>query len=839
MITKQKEKEIYELLMLENEKYGKFNKCIFHLHTPASYDYCLYEKNRGKSENNKENYWNLTDEDLYDIAIKENLLFDKGRLKYNRNIFLSEKEYISYLLIADKIINADVTTVVISDHNTINGYKKLIEAINVHKKSKITKVYPEVILGIEISCADLNHIVAMFDSNAYDRVNRFIEEYIIDEQKGTYLSSIDVIEKVKEMQGYSYIAHINSSNIFNKDFLSGAYKEKLFLNPELKIIGVSDKNEKESVENKLKNITKEKKFNFIVDTDSHSIDTILNKIVWLKGKKTDFRIIRDLYRDYDITVSLDEPKKEHQYIKGIVIENDESNFLCSKKYKNDKKDKYLIINFSHSLNCIIGGRGSGKSTILNIIEFMLSLRVKSENELEMICKHKCIWLYFIDNKKEYIVKLMPPKKEYDDDCIMKCFQDIPYGYNTYNSKFNLDEEKIKKYTLRKYMELYEVKKIDNDKFDIEKHTGAKMSVLELLFKKAYSINEMVKIASNDKEIDKYINDLIIQNKDLIQNDRLKSATTLKELKRNYNKLIEITEKRRKFVNEILDKYNTINKNKLRIVYLTKSTLDLSNIYIDFRKNSQYITLDEKKYNITEESVKDYFYFIMKKIGVEKFLKLLITKDVDEILKIEDISSWGMEFDIKKVERGIEQVTISNSKYILSKILNELVSDDRCSELNNILKEYLKEMDEFTLEFNVNNKDKKEIFRNIQQLSLGQKVVAMLSLVLSYSDFSNDYTPLIIDQPEDNLDSQYIYKFLVEDLKKIKEKRQVIIATHNSTIVTNTKTENVMVMESDNEKGWIECTGYPTEATILRNILKYLEGGKESFNHKKSLYNDIL
>ena len=151
------------------------------------------------------------------------------------------------------------------------------------------------------------------------------------------------------------------------------------------------------------------------------------------------------------------------------------------------------------------------------------------------------------------------------------------------------------------------------------------------------------------------------------------------------------------------------------------------------------------------------------------------------------------------------------------------------------------MDEFSLEFNVNSnqRSQKNIFRNVKQLSLGQKVVAMLTFILTYSDYSKDYTPLIIDQPEDNLDSQYIYDNLVEALKKVKNKRQVIIATHNSTIVTNAKTENVIVMKSDNQTGWIEKSGYPTEESILRSILNYLEGGKDSFNHKRNLYSEIL
>lgn len=47
------------------------------------------------------------------------------------------------------------------------------------------------------------------------------------------------------------------------------------------------------------------------------------------------------------------------------------------------------------------------------------------------------------------------------------------------------------------------------------------------------------------------------------------------------------------------------------------------------------------------------------------------------------------------------------------------------------------------------------------------------------------------------------------------------------------------MKSNNEVGWIENSGYPTESIILKNILLYLEGGKDSFYHKEKLYSEIL
>lgn len=139
----------------------------------------------------------------------------------------------------------------------------------------------------------------------------------------------------------------------------------------------------------------------------------------------------------------------------------------------------------------------------------------------------------------------------------------------------------------------------------------------------------------------------------------------------------------------------------------------------------------------------------------------------------------------------------------------------------------------------NNRQVGEDFKSVKKLSLGQKVVAMLSFILSYSEFSNDYTPLIIDQPEDNLDNRYFFKNLVTDLRNAKSKRQVIIATHNSTIVTNSKAEQVIVLASNNRNGWVETTGYPTEKSILNHIINLLEGGVDSFKHKQFLYQSIL
>ncbi|MBK6478315.1 MAG: hypothetical protein IPF93_08495 [Saprospiraceae bacterium] len=66
-------------------------------------------------------------------------------------------------------------------------------------------------------------------------------------------------------------------------------------------------------------------------------------------------------------------------------------------------------------------------------------------------------------------------------------------------------------------------------------------------------------------------------------------------------------------------------------------------------------------------------------------------------------------------------------------------------------------------------------------------------------FSNRNCPLLIDQPEDNLDSEFIYKTLVKNLRRIKEHRQVIIVTHNANIAVLGDAELIVPLKSTSDK----------------------------------------
>ena len=221
----------------------------------------------------------------------------------------------------------------------------------------------------------------------------------------------------------------------------------------------------------------------------------------------------------------------------------------------------------------------------------------------------------------------------------------------------------------------------------------------------------------------------------------------------------------------------------------------------------------------------------------------MNRDSIKAEETEHILSFCTELNQSMVDAGVEQLTKSQSLQIVSDILARTITTQNVDMVIQYLKQAVEEIESFSLEFNINNKEttqsRKPDYRDVRNLSLGQKVVAMLSFVLGYSEYMSDFRPLVIDQPEDNLDNQYIYKNLVQQLREAKSKRQVIIATHNATLVTNTNAEQVCVMQSNGDRGWIDSSGYVGTPKIKKQIVNYLEGGIESFVHKCEIYHDIL
>ena len=131
-----------------------------------------------------------------------------------------------------------------------------------------------------------------------------------------------------------------------------------------------------------------------------------------------------------------------------------------------------------------------------------------------------------------------------------------------------------------------------------------------------------------------------------------------------------------------------------------------------------------------------------------------------------------------------------------------------------------------------NGETNHITRSIAQLSLGQQ----RSILLAIRKQSKSNVPLIIDQPEDNLDSEFIYKTIVDNLKKIKETRQVIVVTHNANIAVLGDAELVIPLKSTSLKTFILDRGSIDRLSIRNDCCAILEGGERAFLNRQKIYN---
>jgi len=118
------------------------------------------------------------------------------------------------------------------------------------------------------------------------------------------------------------------------------------------------------------------------------------------------------------------------------------------------------------------------------------------------------------------------------------------------------------------------------------------------------------------------------------------------------------------------------------------------------------------------------------------------------------------------------------------------------------------------------------FRSIQEGSPGQKTAALLAFLLSYGE-----EPLILDQPEDDLDNHLIYDLIVTQLREVKRHRQVIVVTHNANIVVNGDAELVVALAARGGETQKECEGSLQEKPVRDTICAVMEGGRKAFEDR--------
>lgn len=126
------------------------------------------------------------------------------------------------------------------------------------------------------------------------------------------------------------------------------------------------------------------------------------------------------------------------------------------------------------------------------------------------------------------------------------------------------------------------------------------------------------------------------------------------------------------------------------------------------------------------------------------------------------------------------------------------------------------------------------FRSIVSASAGQKTTAVLTYILSQGTI-----PLLLDQPEDDLDNRLVCDLVVDKIKHIKENRQVIVITHNANIPVIGDAEYIVSMDSNTPYLTIHTEGMLESTDVKKEICEIMEGGEDAFKLRAMRYKTIF
>ena len=315
-------------------------------------------------------------------------------------------------------------------------------------------------------------------------------------------------------------------------------------------------------------------------------------------------------------------------------------------------------------------------------------------------------------------------------------------------------------------------------------------------------NEFVKLKQKFEKNKQYINKYNQLSKKVDEKKTLKKE--VKELRKKRDKLKSYRLSLVDAFNEIKKKiyevrYENINKLNEKFDGVIKITLTFSGISDDYEEAlKEAFRGSGMRYNIIIPK-------IIQNFTPDRFAHIVHEKDYDTLKKVAGIDKERSEsiFDALHETEGIYEVE----------------------------RIYCQDLPEFLLKVDArdNKEDKdQEHFKKSEELSTGQRCTTVLPIIFEVSQ-----NPLIIDQPEDNLDNKYITEKIHNIIREQKEERQLIFITHNPNIPVLSESDHNLFLSYEEKKSYIDNEGSIDD--VKDDILKLLEGGREAFETRKAIY----
>lgn len=590
-------------------------------------------------------------------------------------------------------------------------------------------------------------------------------------------------------------------------------------------------------------------------SDAHSLEQIGSKYSWIKADTT-FEGLRQILFEPGDRVSLSENQPE--------IKNDYQ-VIDHVELKTGKK-----IFFNPNLNTIIGGRSTGKSTLINSIakKFVENKIIDTMYTFDDVDSIKIIWQDGNENAKgeieflpqNYMIEIAEdhsePRRNKRDQLIESVVKQEQSEYEKiqqYNQEI-IDNRKSISGALESYFEtkqsIINLEKPEGDAISIKaqleklkreaKDKRAKTNFSEndskeydtaLLSIQTYKNSENL-IKKNIKDLDSFRITAIQVNKDLLNfNDSI-----LQELKTFKEELEQ--DLQRKWSKKINDLIAREHKNQQEIQTII-SGIEHSDIY---KKGQENIAQNESLKQITESiqaenaKLEQFLVYNEEKKSLDDKLKQIKTSIIEKYAQYKTYREQ-LENNFQVKANDVEVRLRFKKKEFLGDLLNRGANKN-----NNFINAFNENSDEKIqvvfdkLDLTYNQKKSqndliKELVTDIwydyeyiltyqndefDKMSQGKKAFVILSLIL---EFSQDKKPVIIDQPEDSLDNRAIYQELTKYLKHKKKERQIIVITHNPNIVVGADAENIIIAN--------QCsTGTPNENETK---FDYLNGALENIN----------
>ncbi|NQV18227.1 MAG: hypothetical protein HQ534_06770 [Armatimonadetes bacterium] len=458
----------------------------------------------------------------------------------------------------------------------------------------------------------------------------------------------------------------------------------------------------------------------------------------------------------------------------------------------------------------------------------------------------------ISQKKDRVVIL---KQEIEELDVFN--RDFVRFENEIKTFLSTKKEALKKYNLN----VNKLLKYEIDLSELNKVIEKKKKEFKDTSKVVLSANEIETKYSLEERTQLILNSLIVKL-DVLEKDIAKLKGKLSE---PYKKYQDYLENLKKWENNKLsiegkeDLPQTINWYKNEIKYIDNELLILINkkreLHIEkaidiLNKKLELLDIYNKLKTSVDGEINDYKQILGDyDINIDVALKLM-TNFIKEFLSYINQNKKGSFFQIddgrKRIEELITSYNIQSKEGItefLKAIINNLENDKR-TKFNNESRYISEQINDNKLPSFYNYLFSISYLEPSYELKLGDKQLTELSpgekgamLIVFYLMLYKDNIPLIIDQPEENLDNESIYKILVHFIRETKKRRQVIIITHNPNLAIVGDAEQIIYVTIDkkNKNKFSYNSGSIENPVINKHASDILEGTLKAFDIRRLKY----